>query len=296
MLAYLEETLPRRKSQVPAIYHARRLTNYFSGRNMSEIRAREIRAYITARQNDGVKAGTINRELGLFQAAINHAIKEWEWRLDNPVRGRFLKEPEGRLRWLSSEEIEALLQQAKEVPHLNAFVLLALNTGCRSGELLGLEWSRVDWSRREIRLDAEHTKTGKGRIIPTNDAAHEALLDRARFRATHCPASPWVFAHEDGERIKSIRRSFKTACRNARIEDATPHTLRHTCASHLVSSGVPIYEVQQLLGHSSHEMTQRYAHLAPDRVKRAVSALEIMSTKSTHPGTNEKAAKVLMTP
>ncbi len=212
-----------------------------------------------------------------MSAAINYARREWEWDIPNPVAGRMPREPEGRLRWITRAESEALIRAAEseeKAPHLADFIRIAMNTGCRRGELLGLEWKRVDFSNRLIYLEAMHTKAKRRRYVPINESARVALLTRMRFRAAHCPDSAWVFCNAKGERIKSVKRSFTTACRRAGIEDFRIHDLRHTCAAWLVSAGVPIIEVRDLLGHSSVEMTERYAHLAPDNVRAAVEVLD----------------------
>ena len=169
-------------------------------------------------------------------------------------------------------------------PHLAAFIRLALHTGCRKGELLGLEWDRVDLDADLIRLDPEHTKAGRRRTVPLNRDARAALLDRAEYHAAHCPDSPWVFTHPDGRRILDIKRSFATACSKAGITDFRVHDLRHTCAAWLVQAGVPLAEVRDLLGHQSIQMTERYAHLdlAPENVRAAVARLESDASRFGH--------------
>jgi integrase len=166
--------------------------------------------------------------------------------------------------------------------HLAAFIRLALHTGCRKAELLGLEWRRVDLQSCLIYLEAENTKTAKRRSVPLNREAREAMLERARFRAQHCPLSPWVFCHKDGTRILDVKRSFATACARVDITDFRIHDLRHTCAAWLVKEGVPLAEVRDLLGHATVQMTERYAHLAPDNIRAAVARLESTASRSGH--------------
>jgi integrase len=245
----------------------------------------DVRKYISKRKQEGAAAGTINREIGLLSSAVNYANREWGWNLHNPASMCKQREPEGRVRWLTKAEAISLLRAAgqdKRSCHLVDFIRLALNTGCRKGELLGLEWRRVDLKAELIYLEAHHTKNGKRRSVPLNSSARQAILSRAKFRATHCPASAWVFAHEDGVRIKDMKRSFTTACRNAGIEDFRIHDLRHTCAAWLVTAGVPLTEVRDLLGHSSVKMTERYAHLAPENVRAAVTLLEGHESRLSH--------------
>jgi integrase len=235
-----------------------------------------------------VSPSTINREVGLLSAAINYARKEWGWELQSPAQGRRLREPGGRLRWLTKAEAAALLRAAKSVPkapHLADFITLALHTGCRRGELLNLEWRRVDLQRGLILLEGVHTKAGRRRYVPINDTARTALLSRARQRAKHCPSSPWVFATKAGKRIASVKHSFTSACKAVGIEDMRVHDLRHTCAAWLVSAGVPLPEVRDLLGHSTVMMTEKYAHLAPENIRAAVRRLdgsEAVKSRSGH--------------
>jgi len=93
-----------------------------------------------------------------------------------------------------------------------------------------------------------------------------------------------VFAHADGTRIGDVKRSFAKACERCGIEDFRVHDLRHTCAAWLVSAGVPLVEVRELLGHSTVRMTERYAHLAPENVRAAVTLLEGIESRSGHVG------------
>ena len=136
---------------------------------------------------------------------------------------------------------------------------------------------RVDLSAGLFFLEGRHTKSGKHRSIPLNQSARRVLLNRARFRAENCPESRWTFCTKDGNRIESVRKSFGTARRRAGIEDFRIHDLRHTCAAWLVSSGVPLTEVRDLLGHSTVKMTERYAHLAPEDIREAVKHLDNVS-------------------
>ena len=123
-------------------------------------------------------------------------------------------------------------------------------------------------------LECGNTKNGKRRSIPLNAEARAALLDLARYRAEHCPDSPWVFVHPNGERLQSLQTAFEWLLKRVGIEDFRIHDLRHTCASWLVSAGQQLTAVRNLLGHSTIQMTERYAHLSPDNVRAAVNALD----------------------
>jgi integrase len=230
MVEYMRVAANRRSADTIR-YFVKELRTSFEGRAMEGLRGADIAAHITRRRAERVKDSSINRELEVLSAAINHARYHLEWNLPNPVQGRMLKEPEGRVRWISREEAARL-------------------------------------------LEARHTKAGKRRSVPLNRAAREAILARARFQANHCAASPWVFCKMDGKRIYEARKGFLAACAKVGIMDFCFHDLRHTCAAWLVSAGVPLTDVRDLLGHSTVSMTERYAHLAPERVKSAVAVLD----------------------
>jgi integrase len=232
--------------------------------------------YQLQRQAEGAKPATINKELGFLSACLNWAKTKQGWKVENVAAGHRLPEPPGRQRWLSRAEAAQLIEAAKQepqAPHLADFILLALHTGMRCGELLGLAWKRVDFQKNRILL--EQQKNGKPGMVPFNQTARNALLSLANFRATHCPASLWVFCDRQGRRISSIKKSFASAVRRAEIEHCTIHDLRRTFGSWLVQAGVHIQHVSKLLRHSDIRITDRvYAHLQPEQLHQAVAVLD----------------------
>jgi integrase len=285
MLAYIKATEKMKRGPERDKCSLKHLYPVFTGRAINEIKSMDVRSYISTRRLEGAAARTINKEVGLFSSAINYANREWGWEVPNPAERCKQREPEGRVRWLTRGESDALLRAAGRdyrARHLPDFIRLALHTGCRKGELLRLEWRRVDLQAGLIYLEAEHTKSGKRRSVPLNAEAHAAIMNRLRYRDKHAADSPWVFCHSDGKRILNVHNSFSTACRKAGIEDFRIHDLRHTCAAWLVTAGVPLTEVRDLLGHSTINMTERYAHLAPENVRAAVKLLEGDQSRSGH--------------
>lgn len=297
MLPYLQAIQNEIRSTARYRDCARRLYEVFSGRVLSELNAADIRNYIAKRRQDGRKNATINRELSVLSSAINYARREWDWEIPNPVLGRKPRNGEGRVRWLTQAQAQSLIRAAESHPysrHLADFIRLALNTGCRKGELLGLEWSRVDLTHGLFYLEAEHTKGKRRASIPLNEGARQALLNRARFRATHCPDSRWVFCSKKGSRVLDVKTSFDTACRKAGIEDFRPHDLRHTCAAWLVQANVPLASIRDLLRHTTVQMTEKYAHLSPENVRAAVAVLDGNRSRFGHAeieGGGEERAK-----
>ncbi|CAJ9627444.1 site-specific integrase [Burkholderia pseudomallei] len=267
----------RHRSKERDQYSLRRLQPHFSGRDLRELKRGDVRRYVSARLVDGVCESTVKRELRLLSAAINFVRTEHDYpELANPVQSLGLDGGESRVRWISRSEASALILAAGTAarqPHLRNFVRLALSTGCRKNELLALEWHRVDFERSHFRLECEHTKNGKRRLVPLNSGALSALRDQLDWVARHCAGSEWVFASSSGRRVGNLQKGFVAACARAGIENFRIHDLRHTFASWLVMEGVSLYVVKDLLGHSSITVTERYAHLSPDHGREAVQKL-----------------------
>jgi integrase len=155
------------------------------------------------------------------------------------------------------------------------FIRLGLNTGMRPGEMLELEWNRVDPQANLIYLGAEHQKNGKVGSVPLNREARAAIASRLRFRTEHCPESPWVFCTKKGARIANVKKGFALAVQRAGLEDVHPHDLRRTFGSWLVQARVDIRRVSELMRHSDIRVTARvYAHLAPGDLADAVEVLD----------------------
>ena len=260
-------------------YSQLKLDCFFKGRTLRSLRRATVQRYITLRQTAGVSSATINRELDDLSAAINWYSFLHELNLPNALVGMSLPVPEGRTRWITRGEAQRMISVAQAMavrPHLPSFIQLALHTGCRRNELLKLRLQRVRTEEGLITLESEDTKTKKHRVIPLNAPALEALETMAAWRAEHCPTSPWVFPspRDHTKPLSTIQKGFRSLCTKANIDDFRIHDLRHTCASWLVMAGVPLLVVRDLLGHSSIEITERYAHLAPNQVHDAMRRLE----------------------
>ena len=177
----------------------------------------------------GNKPATVNRVLATLSHMVTKAV-EWEMVEEEILkkirRVKMLPEHNRRLRYLSKEECQALINACE--PHLKPIVITALNTGMRKGEILNLKWENVDIKHGFILL--EITKNGDRREIPINNTLRATLQTITRRIDV-----PYVFHDKTtGKPYKYIKRSFNTACRRAGIRDFRFHDLRHTFASHLV--------------------------------------------------------------
>ena len=182
------------------------------------------------------------------------AQEEWEAIAAVP-RIRLEREAEGRVRWLEADEEARLLDacRASRNPWLAGIVTVALETGLRRGELLGLTWDRVDLSRAVIRL--ELTKNGRRREVPMRQAVYDVLASLPEPRQ----GKVW--------KLRDIRTAFENAVEVARLDDFHFHDLRHHFASWFMMNGGQLLALKEILGHRSLRMTERYAHLAPEHLR-----------------------------
>jgi integrase len=237
-----------------------------------------------------LSAATVNRTLAALSSAMTYGVKELGWIERNPCeRVKKPKEAEGRVRFLSDEELPRLLDAVRASPHpdLLPATLLALTTGARKGEILGLRWSQIDFKRRSITLHHGETKNNAGRALPLSGEVVELLKARNKVRKID---DDRVFPPSADCKQLELREPWKAALVVAAIDvrhatrkgrskladkGKTPpvmtsdfrwHDLRHTAASYLTMAGVSAIEVARILGHKTLAMSLRYSHLAPDRV------------------------------
>lgn len=274
---YLDEIKPVLKSHYSVSSVLKTFLASTSEMPLVALKPSDIHAYTQKRIKAGIRPGTINRELSVISATINHAARRWGVPVVNPVRFQWLRAGPPRLRYLTRLEAAELVRHAETLrADLADFIRLALHTGCRKNELLTLKWSDVSMDRRYILLRPEQTKSNRRRAIPLNKTALHALQSLKDGNETQ-----WVFARRKngtvGERVKALDWLFRKAVKLAGIEDFRIHDLRHTFASWLVSEGVELLKVRDLLGHTSIKMTERYAHLMPDRLHDAVQVLDLFS-------------------
>lgn len=224
---------------------------------MGKIQPAHVKAALNALAKNGKADTTLNR----YQAALSSVFAWFNDEHDtkhNPAREvRQKTEDNGRTRFLSDDELPRLLAAAKasKWERLHLLISMAIFTGARRSELIGLKWSAVDLKARTAHLS--RTKNGTQRVLTLPPAL---VLELMKFRQV---GDAYLFPH-----TSKLNASFECfdhhwqACRKeAGIADFVFHDLRHTCASMLAKSGASLLEIAQVLGHKSITMTQRYAHL-----------------------------------
>jgi len=215
---------------------------------------------------------TVVRYLAVLSHLYTVASSEWEWLETNPVRRvRRPKLPRGRVRFLDKDELCALLSACQQSGHpcLYPVVVIAVSTGMRHGEILGLRWQDIDLVRHRITL--EQTKNGDRRSVPLVGRARTVISGYAKFRQIE---TLLVFPsrHKPGVPV-DLRKPWLKAVEKAQLEDFRFHDLRHTCASYLAMSGATLAEISEVLGHKTLAMVKRYAHLSDSHTSKVVERM-----------------------
>ncbi len=259
----------------------------FSHLQLKQVTTGAVQRFVDQRLQDKKRNGkplrpsSINRELMCLSAIFREAVKRG-YLERNPCRGiKQLPEQNIVVRYLSDDEEKQLLAACSE--RMKPIVLCGLHTGMRRGEILGLKWEDVDLDQGLLRVRL--TKNKKTRYIPINPVVRELLKSLPRW-----DDGPHVFANPDThQRWHDVKVAWQYTVRRSKVKNFRFHDLRHTFASRLVQKGVPLQVVQELLGHGSIIMTQRYAHLAPGDLRRAVDLLARAIT--TQPATQTGASE-----
>jgi integrase len=247
-----------------------------------------------------------NRNLRLVRAAFNWAIDKGLVERTPFKRGERttikLPSEQARSRRLDAGEADRLLAACGE--QLRAVVEAALETGCRRGELLSLQWRQVQLDGRgEVWLPAGKTKTGRPRRVPIStrlmhilEMRRDALWTALELQpGDTVPGDAYVFGNEIGQRHGAIKTAWMTACRRAAVSDLHFHDLRREAGSRWMEAGVPLATIQRWLGHANIAQTSTYLatttvgeHDAMRRFEERIGRLTPIDTKGATPPKTSK--------
>ena len=270
---------------------AQHLRRVFGDFLLTEITPETVQGYISKllRENRLARR-TVNHSVVLLKVMLKHA-QQWEYLRDNPTQHiKLLRIESKEMDFLRPDEIRLLLSYFDE-PY-RTFVLTAIFTGLRMGELLGLQWGDVDFYNNVIHVRRSlfwHTrkeiaelngsngsqkvlwrfitpKSNRSRTIKMSPKLKE-VLELYRIK---CPESPHdlVFCSKRGNPIHPwniINREFKPALKQAGLREIRFHDLRHTFTALLIAKGENVLSIQRQLGHASIQTTlDKYGHLLPE--------------------------------
>lgn len=277
---YIKNVLPNKpksiNDQTPQLNWWKEQLGQYALANISPALLSECRdklaGEITVRSTKRSPA-TVNRYMAALSHVFSVATKEWGWTEDNPfAKVTKMKEPRGRVRFLSESEREKLFEACKQSQseHLYLAVLLCLATGARKMEIMGLKWQDVDFQRGVIVL--HETKNGERRVLPLTGKALTALKEFANV--AQGKSSDLIFPSKtDPKKPIDIRTPWENALKNAEITDFRFHDLRHSTASYLAMNGATLAEIAEVLGHKTLNMVKRYAHLSEAHTMKVVESM-----------------------
>lgn len=273
------------------------LKRFFKGETLASIGPEKIEAFKAKRRTE-VSDSTANRELSCLKTALNMAVSWGKIEKSPAARVKKFREPAGRERILTRDEFPRLIAAASL--GIRLVLLVALGTGMRRGEILGLKWTDLDFPRGIISIRT--SKSGKPRQVPMSASVAEALGAVPR-------RGEFVFMNsETRTHLKSVTTAFKAACRRAKMnpdDEKDPgitglrfHDLRHTALTWMLQGGADIVSVSKIAGHSSIIMTQRYCHATPESMRLAVDQVgKILDSGrqevDTPPGTKITASHII---
>ena len=283
---YEREVTPTKKSARDERYKIRVLqATDLAGRSLDLIQPHDV-AQLRDTLLETRSEATVRRLLALLSHLYNTARREWGYAVENPVQGIRLPKPgRARDRRVSRREEALLLATARNMrsPALLAIMRLAIETGMRQGEILGLRWEHIDLDRRVAYLP--DTKTGDSRGVPLSRRAVRALRRYARERGLTARQMRRgrVFSYQAGDGFRAswrrllrlARARYEAACAAAGTEpdpavlaDLRFHDLRHEAASRLFELGLDAMEVATITGHKTMQMLRRYTHLRAENLVR----------------------------
>ncbi|MEI6270545.1 MAG: site-specific integrase [Methylococcaceae bacterium] len=215
---------------------------------------------------------TVVRYMAALSHAFTIAVNEWQWLEISPM-GKVKKptEPRGRVRFLDDEDRIKLLEACKESPNplLYPCVILALSSGMRQGELMGLKWQDVNL--KDGYLILHETKNGDRRRVPLSGLALMLLKEHNKIRRID---TQLLFPSErNPQKPIDLRKAYANALKSAGITEFTWHDLRHCTASYLAMNNASLAEIAEVLGHKTLSMVKRYAHLSDGHVSNVVASM-----------------------
>jgi integrase len=272
-----DETARRDKGVV-----ANHLNPAWEGWRLPAISRLEVQGWVKRMQAAGVGAHAIRHSYNLLSTMLNAAVDEGLIAASPCRRIDLPAAPEKLPEWFTVDQVEAITAQLPE-RHATAAWLMAW-CGLRWGETAGLKAGRVVFLRRRIQVWGVNTQHGRWKEYPKTSKSRREITVEPQVLELLAPQAagkgpddllflterqykgeyrPWSGANWRVRWHQAIADA-RAARPELDIPDYGPHALRHSAASWLVQEGVPLYDVQRLLGHESFQVTQRYAHLAPD--------------------------------
>jgi site-specific recombinase XerD len=279
--SYLPYVKPRKRSwKKDESLFRNRIDAAFGSMRLDQLQRQDLQAFHASLLDEGIAPATADHHLKLIRQVLNKAV-EWEVIERNPIAKIKLFNPDNRLEhYLDPKELGRLLTVLRIDENRTAcnVAMFLLATGARLNEALNARWEQIDRQQRSWRIPAANSKSKKARSVPLGDSALE-VLDQLGTENTH---DHLFVSAKTGARLSHIHRVWDRLRHQAHLPKLRLHDLRHQYASFLVNSGRSLYEVQKILGHSSHSVTERYAHLSSQSLLDAANTASVFIQEATH--------------
>lgn len=253
---------------------------YFKTFKLGDIKLAHVESYISGLLQKKFAPKTVNRDITILRGIFKFAIDSG-YIAQSPINGNLhVKDKQQDIAYFNLDEVKALLNKNIGF-EVYPIIYLAIHTGMRIGEILGLLWDSVDLKEGRIRVGRtlskggylqEHTKGNKARFIGMSPDV-KLMFERLQLKKSE---SSYVFLNQNQKPYRPdhfTTRNFKKACVRANVRTLKFHALRHSFASHYVMKGESIYDLRALLGHSNLVDTQKYSHLSPEHLAAATRAV-----------------------
>jgi integrase len=250
------------------LYHLRLLLPYFAEVPLLRLTKSLTDEYRRRRMAfSSIKDATVNRDLSVLRHILYWAVDE-QLLAANPLARMKMARERGTRRPVLSVAEEDLLLAAAGPEHLHGMIIAALDTGMRRGEITSQRWEDIDFPRQLLFVTRSKTPEGESREIPLTKRLRELLL-------AHSKSSGNVFGYQ-GESVRIVKRSWKTALKRAAIRHVRFHDLRHTFNTRLMEAGVMQEIRMALMGHSSggSKVHATYTHVELPAKRKAIAQLE----------------------
>ncbi|MDA4133335.1 MAG: site-specific integrase, partial [Thaumarchaeota archaeon] len=263
---------------------------HFGRVKLSKLTEPVIESYKMKRLSDGADKVTINTELNVLSAVMTYARDTLKVPCAHPKIARFkIAKRRDRVECWTREEVLRLLETTqKQARAFHPMFLFLFETGVRKSEAVALQWKRVDFAKRIIRIWNDETEGYEVKSVEREVPISTHMLTILKAQKLKNGASPWVFPCSSnrfegvkGERLYEFPDNTWTRIVKLAGLKGGPHKARHTYASHFLASKPDLFLLGRILGHSHSRVTELYAHLIPEHL---AEARDVVSFTETHSG------------